>query len=91
MARIDRFLDALIQRGADSLRLCSGDKAILLFGELTRPVTAAALQTKLLSTFLQEIVPSELADEVEQDGEHRFSYDSPAGRMTVSPGANNTQ
>jgi twitching motility protein PilT len=83
MARIDRFLDAMIQRGAESVRLISGERASLMFGDKARPVTSAALQTKLLSIFLKEIVPAELAGEVEQPGEHRFVYDSPSGRMTI--------
>ena len=84
MARIDRFLDAMFQRGADSLRLVSGERAFLLFGETARPVTASALQTKLLATLLEEIVPEALAPEAAQAGEHRFHYDAPSGRVTLA-------
>lgn len=84
MARVDRFLDALVQRGADSLRLASGERASLLFGGSVRPVTASALQTKLLVVMLDEIVPEPLASELSDPGEHRFHYDSPSGRMSVA-------
>jgi len=84
VARIDRFLEAMVQRGADSLHLEAGERALLRFGETARPVTASALQTKLLATLLEEIVPQALAPDAAEAGEHRFHYDAPAGRVTVA-------
>ena len=60
MARIDRFIDALVKRGADRVLLQSGEKASLVFGDDARPVTASALHNKPLRTFVKEIVPPEL-------------------------------
>ncbi len=83
MARIDRLIEALFARGADQLDLRSGDKATLQLGDESRPVTGSNLQIKLLRNFLAEIVPSELAEEVDQTGDHAFTYCSPSGTVSI--------
>ena len=83
MARIDQFVDALYQRGADRVVLATGEKAALVFGDKVRPVTASVLHAKLVTSFPREIVPPELSQEVGQDGEHHFAYESPSGAVTV--------
>ena len=40
MARIDRFIDALVKRGADRVLLQSGEKASLVFGDDATGFTA---------------------------------------------------
>ena len=62
MARIDRFLEAITQRGADRLRLEAGKPAALIFGTEARPITAALLNKKLLDDYAGEIAPAELAE-----------------------------
>ncbi|MBW2390504.1 MAG: hypothetical protein JRG89_19035, partial [Deltaproteobacteria bacterium] len=83
MARIDRLIEALFARGADQLDLHSGEKATLQLGAESRPVTGSNLQIKLLRNFLAEIVPTELAEEVDQTGEHTFTYCSPSGTVSI--------
>jgi twitching motility protein PilT len=83
MPRIDRLIDALVQRGADRLLLVSDEKARLEFGGDLRAITASALGARLLTVFLDEVVPAELAEELGQEGEHRFVYESPSGPITI--------
>jgi twitching motility protein PilT len=82
MARIDRFLEALIQRGADQVKLATGERAMLVFAGEARPVTSSCLGGKLLEKFVQEIVPAELAGDVAQAGSHQFQY-AIAGRSVL--------
>jgi twitching motility protein PilT len=83
MARIDRLIEALVQRGADRLLLQSDEKACLDFGGDLRTITASALHSRLLTIFLREVLPDELAEDFGQEGEHRFVYDSPSGPIAV--------
>ena len=84
MARIDRFVAAFFQRGADRLVLCSGEKATLAFGDGARAITSSLLRTKLLADFIEEIAPADLAGELKQEGEHRFAYRAPEGEVQVA-------
>ncbi len=84
MARIDRFVEALFQRGADRMVLVEGEQARLFFGDAARPITASALHAKLLGAWVEEIVPDELADEMEQPGEHRFEHVGARGAVSVT-------
>ncbi|MDJ0847958.1 MAG: type IV pilus twitching motility protein PilT [Myxococcota bacterium] len=79
MARIDKFIDALVKRGADRVVLQSGEKVSLVFDGTPRPVTASVLHNKPVRNFVKEVAPPELSEELAQDGEHRFAYDSPCG------------
>ena len=83
MARIDRLIEALVQRGADRLLLVSDEKAHLEFGGDSRAITASELNAKLLTIFLEEVVPAALAPEIAQEGVHRFVYESPSGPITI--------
>ncbi len=83
MARIDKFIDALVKRGADRVVLQSGEKVSLVFDGTPRSVTASVLHAKPVRNFVQEIAPPELADDLGQDGEHRFAYESPSGPVWV--------
>jgi twitching motility protein PilT len=84
MARIDRFLEAITQRGADRLRLEAGKPAALIFGSESRPITAALLNKKLLDDYTGEIAPAELAEELAQDGAHGFEHVHSGVRYAVS-------
>ena len=91
MARIDRLIDALVQRGANRLLLVSDEKACLDFDGDSRPITASELNLNLLTTFLKEVVPPELAAEIEQEGQHRFVYSSPSKPVLISVTRTKTQ
>jgi twitching motility protein PilT len=84
VARIDRFIEALFERGADNLVLASNERAELGFADGARPITSSRLQTKLLSNFLAEIVPEALSGEIAQEGEHGFAYAGPHGTAQVA-------
>jgi twitching motility protein PilT len=84
VARIDRFIEALLERGADRLLLASNERAMLEFGDGARPITGSRLQTKLLSILLGEVAPEALAAELAQEGEHGFAYAGPHGAVQVS-------
>jgi len=76
VARIDKFIEALVKRGADRVVLQSGEKVSLVFGGNLRPVTASVLHNKTIRGFVDEIAPGDLANEIGQQGEHRFGYDA---------------
>ncbi len=83
MARIDKFIDALVKRGADQVVLQSGEKVSLVFDGTPRAVTASVLHTKPVRSFVKEIAPPDLQEELAQEGEHRFAYESPSGAVHV--------
>ncbi len=84
MARIDRFIEAISQRGADRLRLEAGKPGALVFGSEARPITSSLMSRKLLDEYVAEIAPAELAAELGQDGSHRFSHVLAVGSFVVS-------
>src|SRR5438034_4917849 len=83
MARIDRLVQAMFQASADRLIMASGERLILVVEDEHRPVSPQPVTVAQIRDLLKEIVPPELARDVEQDGEHEFCYPAPAGTVTV--------
>jgi twitching motility protein PilT len=83
MARIDRLIQAMFQASADRLIMTSGERLILVVGDEHRPVSPQPVTVAQIRDLLKEIVPPELARDVEKDGEHEFCYPAPAGSVTV--------
>ncbi|HEV8701506.1 MAG TPA: type IV pilus twitching motility protein PilT [Candidatus Polarisedimenticolia bacterium] len=83
MARIDRLVQAMFQSSADRLIMASGERLVLVVGKEHRPVSPQPVTVAQIRDLLKEIVPPNLAGDVEQDGEHEFCYPAPAGTVTV--------
>jgi len=69
MARIDRLVQAMFQASADRLIMASGERLILVVGDEHRPVSPQPVTVAQIRDLLKEIVPPELAGDVEQDGD----------------------
>src|SRR4029077_21006763 len=83
MPRIDRLVQAMFQSAADRLIMASGERLILVVGDEHRPVSPQPVTVAQIRDLLKEIVRSELAEDVEEDGVHEFCYPAPAGTVSV--------
>jgi twitching motility protein PilT len=83
MARIDRLIQAMFQSAGERLIMASGERLIMVVGDEHRPVSPQPVSVAQIRDLLKEIVPAELAGDVEKDGEHEFCYPAPAGTVTV--------
>jgi twitching motility protein PilT len=83
MPRIDRLVQAMFQSAADRLIMASGERLIMVVGDEHRPVSPQPVTVAQIRDLLKEIVPSDLARDVEEDGELEFCYPAPAGSVTV--------
>ncbi|MDF1562152.1 MAG: type IV pilus twitching motility protein PilT [Deltaproteobacteria bacterium] len=86
MARIDKFIDALFQFGADELRIVAGMRAILVTGQEARPVTHQDATSAQVVELLREIAPEVHHPELEVDGAFSFEHRSGQGKVKVTVG-----
>ncbi|MGH7561882.1 MAG: type IV pilus twitching motility protein PilT [Gemmatimonadales bacterium] len=84
MPRIDRFLTAMKQHGAEALVLGAGAPIQLQRGTGQHPITRDPLTQAQYVALLKEIAPPEAATRVGQAGELKFGYDSPVGPIEVA-------
>ncbi|MDZ4675509.1 MAG: PilT/PilU family type 4a pilus ATPase [Gemmatimonadota bacterium] len=84
MARLDRFLSAMKEHGADSLHLATGTPARLSIGGTLRPATKELLDEDTLAGLLKEVAPAEMAAELGPTVEVTFRYQSPVGEVEVA-------
>jgi twitching motility protein PilT len=82
VARLDRFIQAIQEHGADALLLASGQPASLLLGGAARPITRDALQPPQIAALLKEIAPAPLAASLGV-ADVAFAYESPSGPVDV--------
>ncbi|HEX5581380.1 MAG TPA: type IV pilus twitching motility protein PilT [Gemmatimonadaceae bacterium] len=83
MAQLDRLLAAVVQQGADELRLASDDAAHIVGGGASRPLTRQALSTQQVLALLREIAPAEAAREMEAGRPVSFRYTTPEGSFVA--------
>ncbi len=83
MPRIDRFLTAMKQHGADALRLTSGKPVRLARGSVLQPVTKDPLSESQLTALLREIAPPGIAAQMGAQSRLTFGYASPIGPIDV--------
>jgi twitching motility protein PilT len=83
MAQFDRFVEALYQFGAQRLTIASGEKVALQIGASSKTVSTDPATRQQLEGLLREIVPSDLASDLAEEGIHEFSYGIPAGTVRV--------
>jgi twitching motility protein PilT len=82
--RIDRFLAAMKQHGAEALELGAGFPVRLSRGGVLQPVTRDVLTEAQVTALLREIAPAELAGQVGSHAPLRFGYASPVGSIEVT-------
>ena len=86
MPRIDRFLTAMVQHGADALCLGAGQPVQLSRGGQLQPVTKDILTEVQVNALLREIAPPTVAPHVGSGSKLNFDYASPVGPIEVSLG-----
>ena len=86
MPRIDRFLTAMVQHGADALCLGAGLPVQLSRGGQLQPVTKDILTEVQVTALLREIAPPTVAPQVGSGSRLNFDYASPVGPIAVSLG-----
>ncbi|HEV8355833.1 MAG TPA: type IV pilus twitching motility protein PilT [Gemmatimonadales bacterium] len=84
MARIDRFLTAMKQHGAELLELGTGFPVRLARGGVLQPVTRDALTEAQITALLKEIAPAALSAQIGPRAELSFDYESPVGTIGVT-------
>ena len=84
MPRIDRFLTAMTQHGADALVLGAGQPVRLSRGGQLQPVTKEPLTEIQVTALLREIAPPEVAAQVGGGARLTFDYASPVGTIAVA-------
>jgi twitching motility protein PilT len=82
VARLDRVIQALFERKAQALVLAPGKPASLLLDGGTQPVTQPLAGPNILP-FIREIAAPPDQARLEGSVAFSFSYDSPAGRVSV--------
>jgi len=83
MAQFDRFVEALYQCGAQRLTIASGEKVALQIGASSKTVSSDPATRQQVEGLLREIVPSDLASDLGEEGIHEFSYGIPAGAVRI--------
>ncbi|HSE53142.1 MAG TPA: type IV pilus twitching motility protein PilT [Gemmatimonadales bacterium] len=84
MPRIDRFLTAMTQHGAEALVLGAGHPVRLSRGGQLQPVTKDPLTDVQVAGLLREIAPPEMAAQVGGGAGLTFDYASPVGPIAVA-------
>ena len=83
MPRIDRFLTAMKQHGAEALCLGAGQPVRLSRGGQLQPVTKDILSDIQVTSLLREIAPATVVAQVGSGAELSFDYESPIGPIEV--------
>jgi twitching motility protein PilT len=83
MPRIDRFLAAMKQHGADALQLGAGLPVRLARGGVLQPVTRDPLSDAQVTALIKEIAPAAVAEQVGSRDALNFAYESPVGTIEV--------
>ena len=84
MPRIDRFLSAMTQHGAEALLLGAGQPVRISRGGQLQPVTKDPLTEVQVTGLLREIAPPEVAAQVGGGARLTFDYASPVGPIAVA-------
>jgi twitching motility protein PilT len=82
--RIDRFLTAMKQHGAEALQLTAGKPVRMARGGVLQPVTKAVLTEAQVMALLREIAAPAVAARIGADARFRFGYESPVGNVEVT-------
>ena len=83
MARLDKFIQALHDHGAERIVLAAGKPASLVLNGGIRPITKDPLSGAQVVSLVRELAPAPLQAGVTEQAELSFSYTSPAGPVQV--------
>jgi len=93
VARLDKLIQLLFERGADALRLTSGHPAALQQNGGSRPLTRDPLTDAQIVSLMREIAPAAVAEQVAAGTALTFAYSAPSGSVEaeVTPGSGGLQ
>ena len=81
--RIDRFIEAMFRKSADTLLFGTGTPVRIRTGNRERVILDKEVRTEQIVKLLSPIA-GEAVSSLTEDGETRFIYDAPAGRVWVT-------
>jgi twitching motility protein PilT len=85
--RIDRFLTAMKQHGAEAVQFSAGKPVRMSRSGVLQPVTKDPLTEAQITSLLKEIAPVGVSEEIGVQADLRFEYESPVGLIYVMLGA----
>jgi twitching motility protein PilT len=85
--RIDRFLTAMKQHGAEAVQFSAGKPVRMSRSGVLQPVTKDPLTEAQITSLLKEIAPPAVSEEIGIQADLRFEYESPVGLIYVMLGA----
>jgi twitching motility protein PilT len=83
VARLDRFIQAVVDNRAQALLLVAGKPASLLLDGAARPVSRDPLGLPQISALLREICPPPEQGALDNGGSVTFTYGGPTGAVKV--------
>ena len=83
MARLDRFLQALLAHGGDSLLLVAGQPVRLTHRGVARPVSKEVIDEAQVAALLRELAPPSVLPMLGPQARLSFSYQAPMGLVDV--------
>ncbi len=83
MARLDRFLQALVVHGGDSLRLTPGNQVQIESRGALRPVSREVLDQIQVTALIKELAPPSMAPLLGPSARLNFTYEGPMGPIDV--------
>ena len=83
MARLDRFLQALLAHGGDSLLLVAGQPVRLTHRGVARPVSKEVIDEAQVAALLRELAPPSIVPMLGPQARLSFSYQAPMGLVDV--------
>ena len=83
MARLDRFLQALLAHGGDSLLLVAGQPVRLTHRGVARPVSKEVIDEAQVAALLRELAPPSVVPMLGPQARLSFSYQAPMGMVDV--------
>ncbi|HEX9895546.1 MAG TPA: type IV pilus twitching motility protein PilT [Gemmatimonadales bacterium] len=83
MARLDRFLQALLAHGGDSLLLVAGQPVRLMHRGVARPVSKEIIDEAQVAALIRELAPPAIAPLLGPQARLSFTYQAPMGLVEV--------
>jgi twitching motility protein PilT len=83
MAKLDRFLQALVVHGGDSLRLTPGNQVQIERMGALRPLSREVLDQNQVAALIKELAPPSMAPLLGPSARLSFTYEGPMGPIEV--------
>ena len=91
MAKLDQFIDLLLQRSGDSLALAVGQPVVLSVDGKEHPVSRDPLPEPAITGLLKEIAPDSAFSTIAESGELTFPYSTDTGAVDVNVQSHGSQ